>query len=256
MKSLYITTLLALSMFTGAQQKKSDLLGARNAKSSDGLVCVWVNNEPVFHLYQDATNPRIADTYPIVAGENNVEIKYCLPGKKYTGDDSVAPTVFYSNGDVEEEIKLQILDGRSTYHGVFTAAQGYSLPAPARMAPLKDEQIALLRNWVRKYLDAVVNKEARFVDLIVDSVIAEQYDNYYKRMRDGMVITKQMRPEEYNVCIGKNLIYIFGSGVLMEWKREDVVVSLEGYLFASTADGFYLQRGGGQWIKLKLDISR
>lgn len=251
MKSQVIALVFGLVSACSGNDSTYELIGVTDFKTVDNVVCVWVNDEPVFHLWRIPSCPRISNTYPIKKGDNTIVIQSVSPGNDLK-TESFKPYLFYSNGRDEREVPLAAGVSNSILAGNFHAEKSYGVGAALDLVGADEKSERKAREWVSEYLGALKNRSkeefARLFAPDVDSgKLYEQAKDFFSA--DAQIV-KMLKADEFNVRRGKSLVYVFGNGELAEWKIGNVSKRYDGLLFAACSEGLFLRVSGGEWIKL------
>lgn len=234
-------------------EAKNAIFGVTDFDTVNDPVCIWVNDEPVFHLYEQSSYPRISNTYPIKKGLNLVMIE-SLNKSAPLSVESFKPYVFYSDGKNETEIKLSKTPRKDALNGSFEADNNYGVGEGRKILKVSKDDEKLIRIWVAGYLKSLKEKNKNdFMSLFVDRIKAEElYKDAGDFFREDFKLVSMVEPENLYSSRGNSIVYIYGLMRLAVWSEsENSTRSIDGFMFASSNNGLLLRVSGGEWVVIK-----
>lgn len=233
--------------------RRHDIIGVTDFKPAPTPLCVWVNGEPVFHLLERSTFPRLADSYPIRKGKNVLNVTGLAPD--HVRLESIrGPVFFYSDGKNEDYLEPAKADDGSGFSAEFQAFRDYEIDGDVQRSEVTREIEEFSKVWVFEYLECLRTKDKTVLnDLFEMNPGGGRWlEDVEKFFRNEAQCVLPVSEKALMSKKGRSLVLVCGMTKLAEWKIGSVNWSFDSFLFCSCRDGLYLRVSCGKWVKVRL----
>lgn len=252
MKQLFMIQMLATLTVGAFAETKVEVFGITDFQHVASPACVWINDEPVFPLLERPTFPRIANSYPIRKGDNNVRIDGLVSTiplfETFSG-----PVVFYSDGVNEIKIPMVKLTPKGPFTGNFQASNDYKISGGASPAIADDEDAKICVDWVVEFLKYLEKKDPTFVENLFakDSRLSTWFGKNQLLLSENAEFIRAASKSEIVAVKGNSVILVCCPKKLAEWKVGNTTVFLDSFMFCVCKEGIYYRGQLGDWLKIR-----
>jgi len=234
-----------------AEESKFEMFGVTDLTPVTSPMCVWLNGEPVLSLVPRSTFPRIANSYPIIKGQNIVKVTPMILGQRLEGEIK-SQNFFYANNSGEKTIKLTWSHQELEYLGAFEALGNYSDHEVGSRVQADTQTEELAKNWTWEYLEAIRKKDSELLPklFVADPSGEDWYEPVQLLFAKDSKCTSLLAKNEFIIYRGRSLVLVCHKDKLAEWRIGNTNRIFDYLLFGAFDGGIYLWVSGGKWVKI------